>query len=304
MIVTPRDFPIALYTIPPLARITESSGNFHAVIYCNGLAGEHLSQISYLIKGYERVSIRNNNQHLRAIRNNLKIGDFTQENGSMEQRQGLLETAPEVWSRELVQLDADLVTMIDPDFEILDPEYMGVMLDGFAYDPRIAFYSTDYSPDRNYFESYSKEYAIVAERWHTWFCVYRRTALEKYHDFSYIEDRSGALPVKRDHSGMLQKIFIDRYGYVGSCLTDAYSTQFLHYSSFAQNRSLRGWRLALYRIVRIGRHNGWVHKHHSPYVARIVRKLSGAAWRALRLGQFDDERKTYAHEADSQVISA
>ena len=66
----------------------------------------------------------------------------------MEQRQGLLETAPEVWSRELVQLDADLVTMINPAFL----NTWASCWTGLRQIPRIAFYPTDYSPDRNYFE--------------------------------------------------------------------------------------------------------------------------------------------------------
>src|SRR5262245_47060344 len=38
MIVSPRDCPIALYTIPRLARLAESSACFQATVYCNGLS--------------------------------------------------------------------------------------------------------------------------------------------------------------------------------------------------------------------------------------------------------------------------
>jgi hypothetical protein len=96
------------------------------------------------------------------------------------------------------------------------------------------------------FETYAQQDAKIAERWHTWFCIYRRAALDRCHDFSYFEERDGTLPIKYDHSARLQKILTERYGYVGASLGKTCSDQFLHYGAFAQNRSLKGVSLNFY----------------------------------------------------------
>jgi hypothetical protein len=172
------------------------------------------------------------------------------------------------------------------------------MVAQIASEPRVAFYSTDYSAERTIFETYSQEEAKIAKRWHTWFCIYRRTALDQCHDFSYFEERDGKLPIKYDHSARLQKTLIERYGYLGASLGETYSDQFLHYSAFAQNRTLKGMRLKFYRIIRIGRHNGWIHRHHLVPVAKITRMLSNSTWSTIGLGRFDAERTRYAFEKD------
>jgi hypothetical protein len=299
MIVSPRDCPIALCTIPSLARLAESSPCFQATVYCNGLSVQQIGQIAELLRGHNRIILKDNTQYLQSIRDTIKIGHFVPHPGVIEVRQGFYETAAEIWSRELVRLNADFVAIIDPDFEILDDEFVNVMLDEFARLPQLAFYSSDYSPDDERFESYAQEEAKIVERWHTWFCIYRRTSLEKCHDFNRYEERDGRVPVKYDHSAMLQKILQHHYGYVGAALSSAYRSQFLHYANFAQNRSLKGMKLRLYRVVRIARHNGWTHKHHSALIARIARKLAAVVWRMFRLGRFDTERMRYAHEIET-----
>jgi hypothetical protein len=299
MIVSPRDYPIALCTIPSLARLAESSPCFQATVYCNGLSVQQIGQIAELLRGHNRIVLKDNTEYLQSIRDTMKIGHFVPHTGTI--RQGFYEIAPEIWSRELVLLSADFVAIIDSDFEILDGEFVNVMLGEFARLPQLAFYSTCYSPDYEGFESYAQEEAKIVERWHTWFCIYRRTSLEKCHDFNFYEERDGRLPVKYDHSAMLQKILQHRYGYVGKALSNAYHSQFVHYASFAQNRSLEGMRLRLYRVVRIAMQNGWAHKHHSAIIARIVRKLADAVWRMFRLGRFDTERMRFAHEIETST---
>jgi hypothetical protein len=301
MIVTPRDFPIATYTIPALARVTESSSCVHAVIYCNGLSAHQIKRIARLLNGYSRIDLKDNSAYLLSIRDTLKVGNFVTASGHVEERQGVYETAPEIWSRELVSLDADFVTIIDPDFEIFDSLFLWKMLEEIENQPQIGFYSTDYMPQHKTFETYSQQEAILAERWDTWFCIYRRTALEKYHDFTYREHTHGGLVTKYDHSATLQQVLIKSHGYAGRSLSNSYSNQFLHYGNFAQNRSLRGMTLKFYRVARIGRHNGWLHKHRSKLLARIFRKLAAAAWVTCRMDRFDAERRRWAHEMEPVV---
>ena len=300
MIVTPRDYSIARYAIPPLARLVQSSPNLQACIYCNGLSAQEVQSISELVEALDRVVVRDNSEYLQSVREDMEIGKFRTENGSTEVRQGFFETAPEVWSRELTQLKADFVTIIDPDFEILTEEFVHAMLREVARESELAFYSVYYAPETRMFESYAGEDAIIAERWHTCFCVYRRAALCKYHDFSYFEERKDGLPFKYDHSAMLQKILRERHAYTGRSLNSQHYTQFVHYGAFAQNQSLTGCWLGLYRIICIAMHNGWNHKVHWGPITRAIRFGARSVWRVLRLGRFDAERARYAYECDSR----
>jgi hypothetical protein len=298
MIVSPRDCGIARYAIRSLIRLVGHSPRFQAVIYCNGLSAPQVKTISQLIGGQSRTCLKENSEYLKSIRGTLQIGNFFTQSGSIEARQGLFETAPEIWSRELILLDAEFVAIIDPDFEIFRPDFVNIMVDDIARDPRLAFISTDYSATSKVFEPYAQEEAILAERWHTWFCIYRRAALAHHHDFTYFEDRKGQLPVKYDHSAMLQKTLIERHGYTGRSLDKSYADQFLHYGAFAQNRSLSEWKLSAYRFLRIGRHNGWKHHVRSSFIARLIRILASVVWRTLRMDRIDAERSRYAHEME------
>jgi hypothetical protein len=301
MIVTPRDYPIAFYTIRPLVLLVQSKPCFGAIIYCNGLSKEQVNDILKMSKGSGRIVVKDNYEYLQSVKSSIKVGtvdSVTRQLGGMEVRQGFYEPAGEIWSRELVHLSADFVTIIDADFEILDDEFVKIMATQIASEPRVAFYSTDYSDDCTIFESYAQEEAKIAKRWHTWFCIYRRTALDRFHNFWYFEERNGKLPFKYDRSAMLQKILIERYGYVGASLSENYSGQFLHYGAFGKNRSLKGMRLKFYRIIRIGRHNGWIHKHHLAPIAELTRKLSNSMWSTLRLARFDAERSRFPFEND------
>lgn len=300
MIVTPRDFPITKYTVAALGRAVRSHDTFSAVIFCNGLSQAQIASLAGLVRKYPRLSIEDNSAYLASIRKNLQVGTFVQASGSVEERQGFFETAPEIWSRELYRLAAEYVVMFDPDFEILDDIFVHEIIEGLSSNNKIGFYSTNFADSRECFEIYSRENAIIVRRFHTWFCAYRREALEKYHDFSYFEDRSGPIPVKYDHSAMLQEVLIERHGYLGKSLSGEHADRFLHYGAFSQNRSLRGLRLWLYRLVRIGRHSGWRHKHHSAQLARLIRKLSAIAWKLLGLGRFDSERMIHAHQVEMQ----
>ena len=294
MIVTPVDLGIAHYTIPALARLVQTAPSFSAVVYCNGLSVDEAEGMASLVGQYDRVSHVDNSVYMREIQDTIRPGDwYLTDAGRREFRQGNYESGSEVWSRELVRLDADFVTMVDADFEVFETAFAIHMLGAFAEDPRLAFFSTDSVPRRTVFETYAQEQAILAARWNTWFCIYRRSALEKFHDFTYIEEREGGLPVKYDHSAMLQEVLIREHGYSGRALGSEFSQQYLHYAAFAKNRSLRASSLWFYRLLRIAKHNGWNHRLHAPMLAKGVRGLARVAWKALRMSRFDVERQRY-----------
>ena len=166
MIVTPRDFQLALYTIRGLARTVESSAQLRALIYCNGLAPEQVSRIADRIRRLDRVSFKDNSAVIRSIRDTIRIGDwYVTDTGHREFREGNYEQCGEIWSRELVRLDTDLVAIIDADFEIFEDEFVHHMIRVFADEPQVAFFSTGHSLKRKIFESYAQTEAVIAERW-------------------------------------------------------------------------------------------------------------------------------------------
>jgi hypothetical protein len=301
MIVTPVDLAIARYTIPALARLVGSSECIHAVIYCNGLAPGEVADVEDLIRPYRRFTCRENSARMHSIGESIRVGEwYTTDAGNKELREGRYENCGEIWSRELVQLEGDLVGLIDADFEIFDIDFARRIIEAFSSDRHLGVFSTEHRLRVRTLESYSGEEAIVADLYATWFCVYRRAALEKDHDFTYTESREdGQLPVMYDHSAKLQEALVRDHGFTARSFTGEYTRQYLHYGAFAKNRSLRGRGLAFYRFLRIGAHNGWIHRLKNPVLALGARALAYGAWTALRMSRFDTERRRYLF--DEQV---
>ena len=297
MIVTPVDLGLARYTIQALGRMIRAVPHFSGIIYCNGLSREQVRAVASLTDRYERLACKDNSPRMRALAASQPGEWYTTDLGNRELRQGAYEASGEVWSRELVRLEGDCVAMVDADLEILEADFARYIAHAFSEHPQLAVFATDHKPRRCTFETYAQEDAVIAERWDTWFCVYRRSALEKYHDFSYAEERSGEHLVKYDHSAKLQDVLLKRYGYEADWLRGRYAGQYLHYGAFAKNRSLCGRRLWLYRLLRIGRENGWVHRTRSPLLAAAVRRLSSFLWQPLGMSKFDTERERYLFDA-------
>jgi glucosyl-dolichyl phosphate glucuronosyltransferase len=295
MIVTPPELPISHYTVPALRRLDEG-GAVQVVVYANGLTSEEELVLANLARGLPHVRIQSNGERLAGQRSQMRIGEWYEtEKGRKELRVGLYESAPEVWEREVPALDSPVVGIMDADFEILSPSCVTDLLAAFAKDPQVAIASTDWDPTRPVFDSYSGQQCILTTRHHTWCCLYSREVLRLSSDFSYFEElRDGQLH-KFDHSARLQQTIFSR-GFNGYVLPREKRWTYLHYGAFAQNRSLHGWRLALYRILRLGRHSGWLHRHHSRILALPVRAASALLYALLRMRRFDTERSRYRWE--------
>ena len=98
----------------------------------------------------------------------------------------------------------------------------------------------------------------LQERWHTWFCIYRRETLVCDVSHHYHEEYQEG-PVRRvayDDAGWRQHILIRDYGYVFACLDPKYSRCFIHYGGFAKNADITGRNVSLYRRLAIMRRRG------------------------------------------------
>jgi hypothetical protein len=296
MIVIPRDLPIARYSIRSIERCLDS--RIQLAIFCNGLSPEEERDIRSWV-ALESTVVMTNQSRLDKELFASQIGEHvTSAPGVFEVREGVYETAGEIWSRELVRCSTPLVGLIDPDCELWGLSVLDEAISLFGDDLRLAVVASDLSPERYVFESYSQMEAKLAQTYHTWLCIYRRAALEVCHDFNYREETINEVVTKFDHGAHLQKVLLSS-GWRGATLSRATSQTFLHYGAFAKNRSLGGWLLAVYRLVRIGRHNGFGHLRtvtRVPFLVPTLQTLSGVAYRILRFDRFDRERQRYTFD--------
>jgi hypothetical protein len=298
MIVTPPEVPIAEFTIKALQKCNEIP-NLFIVVFANGLDESDQNKIRTWTEGLRDAVVVSNREKIEREKHNFRIGEeYTTALGRRELRVGPYESAPEIWERELQRLDTDIVGIMDPDFEILDAKFLPEMIDAFSADDRLAFMSVDHSPETRTFESYSQTWATIAERYHTWFCLYLREALRNEANFSYFEERRGEEIVKFDHSGRLQEVLRKDYNYHGAVLDRTWRWAFVHYYAFAQNRTLNGGLLRIYRYLRIGAATGWLSAHRVNFLVPPVKLISRIMYKALSLGRFDRERARYRFDEE------
>lgn len=296
MTITPPDCGISKYSLLALKRLRNFL-DYDLCVYLNGLSAQDEVGVKAKMKDFSSVVFKSNRDWLNP--KNLRVGEkYKTDFGANEFRQGLYESSGEVWSREVVLLNTPLVGIIDADFEIFDASFVSEMVDSFSLDHKLGFYSTDYAPTRKLFDTYAQVGAFLMERWDTWFCIYRKEALEQFHDFSYKEiGGQSALPMKYDHAAWLQKELKSR-GWEGKALSRIHEWKYLHYGAFAKNKTLVGKRLAVYRIFRILRQNGFRYLHRSAYLSMQLMRVGSLAYRLLGLGAYDRQRGRYIFHQD------
>ncbi len=298
MIITPPDFVIAPYSIKAI--MPALNEKIKLVIFFNGIDPSSQKAFQAKIPKNAWIEYRSNWTSVDQNRDQLQreIGTFYQVDASngkeTDFRQGLYESAAQVWSRELLSSgENELVGIIDADFECLDTSWLKNIDKLFEQDSTLAFASVDYAPQNYSYESYSRTYAYLAERYNTWFCVYRRSALDLDNSFFYTEVPYKDSILKFDHSAKLQANLREHYGLHGAVISDAQRWMFLHYGAFAKNRSLTEWKLKVYRFLRLSKHNGYYHFHHNKPFSYIVRIAGIAGYILFGMRRYDAQRRHY-----------
>jgi hypothetical protein len=163
----------------------------------------------------------------------------------------------QLWDSELKKIETPYHATVDADFEILDGRFVNAMLDALDADPKLIAMSTDYSPrDERYYDTYNAEYIQHNERWHTWFCIYKREALAfPVSHLRHVEAESGAPKNVWDEGGYFQKALVDR-GYRLAALDRRFRDCFIHYGAFSKNKDITRTNVAAYRRIRIFRKTG------------------------------------------------
>ena len=249
MLVTPRDVVLADYAVRGYQKLY-GGVDFRLVVYSNYLLPD---QKQYYFSRWERlpyVCIQRNDHHdadIEAIRDRV-----------LDQKlEGPFEYCDPVWDRELPRFESALVAQVDADFEVLRPGWVHQMLDAFRAEPKLIGFSTDYSPTRVHFESFTGENIILNERNHTWFCIYRREAFRlSSASHAYHQEVRPDEAIRRnawDSSAYFQKSLRDQ-GFTFRHLDPRYKHDYIHYGAFSKNTTVTRRTVGLFRAFALAEH--------------------------------------------------
>ncbi len=245
MLVIDRDIMMADYAIKSYTKIKDIP--FKLIVYSNWISS-HLKQKYFpKWKSFEFVEI---------VENEWQTDDKKPNDPTLW---GPCEGCDPIWDRELKKLQTPYHATVDADFEILDAKFIPIMLAELDANPNLVAMSSDYSPlIPKIYDSYSGEFICTNERWHTWFCIYKKVALECTVSHAYYEEITSG-PVRRntwDSAGYFQKALKDIHGFELAHLDSKYQPCFIHYGAFGQNRDINETNIALYRQLQILRKRG------------------------------------------------
>jgi hypothetical protein len=268
MIVTDPDAIIADYAVKSYGKI--KSVKFRLRIYSNWVSSSLKKRYFPRWRKFSFVEIAEPEWH-------------TDENKPTDRRlEGPFERCDTIWDRELKKIDTPYHATVDADFEILDGRFVPLMLERLDGDRNLVAMSTDYSPTvTDHYDSYSKEVICLNERWHTWFCIYKRAALQCEAPHAYHEQvRDG--PVRRtawDTSGYFQQALKKSCGFELAALEPKYQTCFIHYGAFSKNRNINERNVGLYRRLQIFRRRGVFAQDSGPLgkVDHLLKKSANIA---------------------------
>ena len=245
MIVTDRDVVIADYAVRSYTKIKNIP--FKLRIYSNWVSSALKKKYFPAWREYEFVEI---------IEYEWQTDEKKPTDSKLE---GPFEKCATVWDRELKKIQTPYHATVDADFEIIDAKFIPVMLEQLDKNPNLVAISTDYYPTMpEVYDSFSDEVICLNERWNTWFCIYKREALQCDVSHAYYEEIvTGA--VRRnawDETGYFQKGLKDNCGFDLTVLDSKYQPCFIHYGAFSKNVDINENNATIYRQLQILRKNG------------------------------------------------
>ena len=272
MLVTDRDIVMANYAVMSYSKIKDIS--FKLQVYSNWISSDLKQKYFPVWQKFDYVEI---------IENNWQTDTKRPVGSTLE---GPFERGATVWDRELKKITTPYHATVDADFEILDAKFISVMLNKLDSDSNLVAISTDYSSTNpEQYDSYSDEIISLNERWHTWFCIYRREALQCQMSHAYYEEITSG-PIRRnawDESGYFQETLKETHGFKLDVLDNKYQRGFIHYGAFSKNCDINETNVSLYRSLQI------LCKCGSPI---FTRKLAGFLYKIF-FGQTDKKRSKY-----------
>ena len=303
MLVTNRDAVIADYCIQSYQRLYDEFKDdvtFVLYIYCNCLTDATKQKYVPRWSRLDYVKIFDNHEKMTTIQ--IQAGEtITSPEGINRVRDGWCENYDELWTSELKNFKTDYIATVDADFEILRPDFVKNMIDVLHEDPNLIGMSSDYTPPQYAcYEPYSDRVINIAERWNTWFCIYKIQAFSCSASHFYLEEvDSNGEKLCFDSSGYFQHRLITDFGYRFAAVDPKFRKQFIHYSAFSKNRSINDSNIGLYRRLAILRQNGLQTHFEDLAAVKSVNKIVRAGARLFILTYFNEsERMKYDFSKD------
>jgi hypothetical protein len=307
MLVTDPDVMIADYAVRSYRKIRDTYGDllpFVLYIYANCLSNANKKKYFPRWHRFSYVYIYDNEEIAKTM--DLTPGKVIYSgDGGRKTIHGPWETSDGIWTRELRKLTTQYHATVDADFEILDPHFVKEIISTLDADRSLIGMSTDHTDTvNNYFDTYSQERITLKERWHTWFCVYRKEACVcTTSHFFYESISADGIRNVYDCCGRFQHHLIEKHGYRFASLPQKFQSQFIHYTAFSKNLSVNGKNVWLYRLLSIWFQNGIVVSTPFTLINKSIAKLTRKIARRLFerwFGMYTKERQNihidkYAH---------
>jgi len=252
MLVTSKDICIADYTIRSYNILQKLNLRFKLLIYANCLETDEKKRYFPRWSRWSFVEIFDNYEYVKGMR--FRRGEIiTSPEGVQGVRPWACENYDEIWSRELRKIETRYHATVDADFEILRGDFVIMMLKELDSNPNLVAMSSDYGPtSHNYFDSYSQTHCGINERWHTWFCIYKKEAQKcNVSHFYYHEYRPDGVCHKYDSASYFQKHLRENFGYDLRAVDKSYQDDFIHYGAISHQKSLHRGNIWLYRFLAI-----------------------------------------------------
>jgi hypothetical protein len=240
MLVTDRDIIIADFAVRSYQKIKDIS--FKLRVYSNWISADLKQKYFPAWRLFDFVEI---------IEYEWQTDDKRPTDRRLE---GPFELCATVWDRELNKIETPYHATVDADFEILDSKFIPVMLAELDSNSNTIAMSTDYSETKpSVYDSYSDETISLNERWHTWFCIYKREALNCNVSHAYYEEivsGSGKRNVW-DETAYFQKALKEDLGFELAVIRSDFQHCFIHYGRFSKNTDINESNVNIYRQLQI-----------------------------------------------------
>jgi hypothetical protein len=292
MLVTNRDASIADYAVKSYQKVQDEFKDelpFVLYIYCNCLKEDIKQKYMPKWSQYGYVQLFDNYEKTKTM--NLRAGEtITSPEGTYRLRDGWCENYDELWTSELRKFQTDYVATVDADFEILSPYFIGEMMDALERDPQLIGISSDYSAGGSQYDSYSDQVLNLAERWNTWFCIYKRQAFNcKTSHFFYYDSSNDTV---FDSGAYFQHRLITDFGYRFSAVDSKCHNNFIHYGAFSKNKSVNEKNIWLYRRAAILRSHGLKIPLNDTPIAKLFNKFVKRGADLFILTYFNDAERS------------
>lgn len=174
MMLTNRSVYLAKYTVKSYHKVYEKLKDKYDIqltVYLNSINYSKYENNIRKLSTYSFVVLRESA---------TKASDFIWKNDHyLSKSNGLRYTLPMERMSEgqdiaYKEFQSDYIVTVDDDFEVLNPDFIEILLNKMEETPNLGVISTERTQTHKKFDNYSQGYIIAQERNDTWFCMYKQ----------------------------------------------------------------------------------------------------------------------------------